>query len=309
MFSTLKRFLPRPFRRELLSAYAARLAERAYGEGCYSRAANYLTAVRSFTNAVGDVRLADMTRQAVAQYQRHLKAKGIAQNTISCYNRTLRAIYNHAVKDGLVADRRPFDGAFTGRVKTAKRSVSEHCIARLRELDLANDSQLDSARDYFLFSFYAMGMPFIDVAYLRKSQIDGDALVYDRRKTGSNIRVPLTGGALGIIAKHSHEASPYVFSILQTTREPDAYQEYCTRLNAYNRSLKRLARMAGIAVSLTSYTVRHSWASMAYRQAVPLPVISQALGHARPDVTMTYIRELDDQLMRQENDRVQRLIE
>lgn len=291
-------------------SYACAQSEQARREGGYSRSANYLTAARSFVAAVGDVRLADISAATVARYQRWLKAGGVSPNTISCYNRTLRAIYNKAVAGGLVRDAKPFAAVFTGRAQTTKRSVPEDCLRRLRRLDLAGSPQLELARDCFLFSFYAMGMPFVDVACLRKEQIAGGTLVYDRRKTGHNVRVPLIPDALHLIGKYGgNDRSPYVFPILTATAGPEAYDEYCTRLNAYNRALKRLARLAGVSTRLSSYSVRHSWASMAYKAGVPLHAISQALGHARPETTLIYIRELDDGLMRRENDRVQRLID
>src|SRR3712207_7772652 len=57
----------------------------------------------------------------------------------------------------------------------------------------------------------------------------------------------------------------------------------------YNRSLKLLARQAGISVNLTSYVARHSWASIAYEQGIALPVISKVLGHTNTETTLVYI--------------------
>lgn len=295
--------------RILFSAYALAQVDKAYDEGSYSRSANYLTAIRSFVSGVGDARLRDISKETILRYQHYLKARGISPNTVSCYNRSLRAIYNRAVGERLVSDAKPFADAFTGRKKTTKRSVGEDCVMKLREVDLGGNRRLELARDFFLFSFYTMGMPFVDIAYLRQRQISGNMLVYDRRKTGTNIRVPLTPDALRIIEKYRNPHSPYAFPILTTTREPDAYHEYCKRLNTYNRSLKALAARTGIGLTLSSYTMRHSWASIAYRSGVPLNAISQALGHSRPDITMVYIRELDDGLMRMENEKVQSRIE
>ena len=66
--------------------------------------------------------------------------------------------------------------------------------------------------------------------------------------------------------------------------------------------------ITGVNIALTSYTMRHSWASLAYKSNVPLSVISQALGHTRPDTTMIYIRSLDNAQMQESNNKVQRLI-
>lgn len=305
MLSSLKKLFPH---HATICEYACEMSMQARDNKGFSRAANYLTAIRSFKAAVGDMAISDITKVTIAKYQKRLEEKGLSQNTVSCYNRTLRAIYNKAVAEGLTKDRKPFATAFTGIVKTTKRSVREECLRKLRALDLGGNKRLAQARDFFIFSFYAMGMPFVDIAFLRKSQIDGDVLVYNRHKTRQQVRVPLTDEALHIINIYGTTSSPYVFPILSSTDEPKAYQEYCTRLNTYNRALKQLAKAAGISSRLTSYTVRHSWASIAYKHDVPLRAISQALGHTKPDTTMIYIRELVDDIMRRENDKVQRLI-
>ncbi len=290
-------------------AFAIALAEECKRRGHYSREANYLTATRSFTAAEGNLPLCRINQAVLADYQQWMREKGISANTSSCYNRTLRAIYNKAVSRGLTKDNHPFKECYTGRARTRKRAINEEYIRLLRQADLHACADLRLTRDLFLFSFYAMGMPFVDMAYMRKTQIVEGTLSYYRHKTRLLVTVPLCQDALHIINIYSAtSSSAYVFPIINSTREPMAYREYLARLNWYNRALKRLAKAVGIAQTLSSYTMRHSWASMAYRTGVPLPVISQALGHARPDTTMVYIRSVDNSLLRKGNDTVQDMV-
>lgn len=296
-------------RRISFHVFAQGLAEECERKGHYSRVANYLTASRSFTMAVGSLPLGKINQAVLADYQQWMKERGISANTASCYNRTLRAIYNKAVSRGLTKDNHPFKNCYTGRARTRKKAIDEDCIRLLRQADLHARDDLRLARDLFLFSFYAMGMPFVDMAYLRKSQVVGGTLSYHRHKTTQLVTVPLCHDALHIINIYAATSpSVYVFPILSSTREPMAYQEYLAKLNWYNRALKRLGKAVGISHTLSSYTMRHSWASIAYRTGVPLPVISQALGHARPDTTMVYIRSIDDTLLRQGNEAVQGIV-
>ena len=58
---------------------------------------------------------------------------------------------------------------------------------------------------------------------------------------------------------------------------------------------------AGVEAHLSSYVPRHSWASMAYRHNVSLPVISQALGHGDTHITLIYIRGIDDRQVAKAN--------
>lgn len=306
MFNTIYCFIYS--RTTLFSTYAIQLAADCKANGYYSRAANYLTAIRSFTKAVGELSLNKIDKTLLARYQEWMRRQGICDNTASCYNRSLRAIYNKAVGEGLVSDHHPFRACFMGKMKTEKRSIDEHSIIRLKAADLSQHEELIPTRDFFLFSFYTMGMPFVDIAYLRKSQIKDNLLVYRRHKTHQMVKVPLCEDAIHIINIYSAQTHDYVFPLLSSLNEAKAYGEYCTRLNAYNRSLKRLAKITGINIALTSYTMRHSWASLAYKSDVPLPVISQALGHTRPDTTMVYIRSLDNKQMQEGNNKVQNLI-
>lgn len=296
-------------RRVSFHAFATGLAEECKKRGHYSRMANYLTAMRSFTIAEGVLPLCKISPAVIADYQQWMRERGISANTASCYNRTLRAMYNNAVSRGLTKDHQPFKDCFTGRARTRKRAIDEDSIRVLRQADLHDQADMRLARDLFLFSFYAMGMPFVDMAYLRKSQVVDGTLSYHRHKTLQLVTVPLCHDALHIINIYAAKSpSAYVFPIISSTREPTAYHEYLAKLNWYNRALKRLGKAVGITHPLSSYTMRHSWASIAYRMGVPLPVISQALGHTRPDTTMVYIRSIDDTLLRQGNEAVQGIV-
>ncbi len=306
MFNTISRYILS--RTTRFSNYAIQLAADCKANGHYSRSANYLTAIRSFTKAVGELSLNKIDKTVLAHYQEWMHRQGICDNTVSCYNRTLRAIYNKAVDEKLVTDHHPFEACFMGTMKTDKRSIDEQCIAQLKYADLSRHKELIPTRDFFLFSFYTMGMPFVDIAYLKKSQIKDKQIVYRRHKTHQIVTVPLCDEALHIINIYNAQTLDYVFPLLTSENEAEAYREYCTRLNAYNRAQKRLAKITGVNIALTSYTMRHSWASLAYKSNVPLSVISQALGHTRPDTTMIYIRSLDNAQMQESNNKVQRLI-
>ncbi|RRD92884.1 recombinase [Bacteroides heparinolyticus] len=279
-----------------------------------STAENYRTAVRSFVRFNGgrDVPLSALDAETLRRYERWLRGQGVCPNTSSCYLRSLRAIYNKAASKRLVKDRTPFKGVFTGNEKTLKRSVGMEELRRLKSLSPAPCGAVPgkgaspapgaSALDLFLFSFYAMGMPFTDLAHLRKSQVKDGVLTYHRRKTNRPVRVKLEKCMLDILAKYKAEGTDYLFPILYKVKDGRQVPvSYACALNRYNRSLKLLARRAGIAVNLTSYVARHSWASIAYEHGVGLPVISKALGHADTKTTLIYIEGIKDERLAEAN--------
>ena len=254
---------------------------------------NYQTAMRSFCQYVGgNIALGDIDSRLIEGYQKWLQENQVAQNTISCYMRSLRSLL---CQTSPAMKRRPlFDHVFTGKKHTDKRSVPLTDIIRLRQLQLPRRSSLAFSRDIFLFSFYALGMPFVDIAFLQKRQLCDGYIIYHRHKTGQRICVKIEPPMQQIIHRYTHEDSSYVFPILPSHSDGNTMKGYESARTKYNRHLKTLGIMAGIQRRLTSYVARHSWASTAYHSNVDLSVISKALGHTSPDTTLTYIREIDD---------------
>lgn len=70
-----------------------------------------------------DIPLSDIDSKLMESYQDSLKSNGIAMNTISFYMRILRAVYNKAVRQELVADMKPFREVYTSIAKTVKRAI------------------------------------------------------------------------------------------------------------------------------------------------------------------------------------------
>lgn len=255
---------------------------------------NYRTALVSFcTYSDQEQTTDDITALQLEGFQRWLMERGISHNTVSCYMRSLRSIIHQLRPERNMGEL--FKHVFTGKEHTEKRSVPTEDIHRLSLLQLRKDSSLAFSRDIFLFSFYALGMPFVDLAFLKRSQLHNGYIVYHRHKTGQRISIYIEEPMQQIINRYEQAGSPYVFPILKSTEPDKAYSQYETARARYNRHLRQLSLMAQTHRKLTSYVARHSWASIAYHANVDLSVISKALGHTSPNTTLTYIRDIDDQ--------------
>lgn len=286
--------------------------ERAKQQGRFKVAGNYLTAARSFTKFIGrsDWLFSDMTGEKLESYQRWLLERNICLNTCSAYMRALRAMHHRALP---FLNAAPFSKVFTGRTKTEKRCISQSEILQLKALPLQPGGSLSFARDIFLFSFYAMGMPFVDIAYLKKSQLRNECIYYARHKTGQQIQVALLPAMLEIIMRYEQRDSEFVFPILSDKVEDSVsspsvsspsvsspsvsaqlHRQYTARLRQYNYNLHQLSKMLGLAQPLSSYVVRHSWASIAYLHHLDISLISKALGHTKSSTTFIYIKSLFD---------------
>ena len=281
-------------------SFAKAEAERIDQEQSHKTAYNYLTAVRSLTQFIGNDKwsFADITTSMLERYQRWLCNRGIRLNTVSVYMRTLRALYNRAVENN--ADS-PFSAVFTGHEQTAKRSVTESEIRQLLALRLDSQPHLALARDLFVFSFMAMGMPFVDIAYLKWHQINDGVMHYARHKTGHKVCVNVEPCMAEIINRHAITSSEYVFPLLAGTTADNVHPTYLKRLRSYNYALRRLSSLINTSRTLSSYVARHSWASLAYRSGLDISQIAKAMGHTKLSTTLIYIRALFDPSLAEAN--------
>ena len=118
-----------------------------------------------------DIMLDCLNSEIMEAYEAWHQQRGVSPNTISFYTRILRAVYNRAVENEIIENRNPFRHVYTGVDKTVKRALPLSIIKKIKALDLSLTPALDFARDMFIMSFMLRGMSFIDMAYLRKSDL------------------------------------------------------------------------------------------------------------------------------------------
>lgn len=240
----------------------------------------------------------------IGRYNRYLLSRGLVRNSISFYNRVLRSIYNQAVKQYHLVDKRPFDQVYTGVDKTINRAIRESTIAKLLMLDLSYDKSLEMVRDLFVFSYAARGMAFVDIAYLKKANIHGDYISYCRKKTGARLEIKIESQIGRLIKKYTNPNSRYVFPILDdisSDDEQEVYRHYQSKLASFNRKLKTLASMVDEPLKLTTYVARHSWATAARNTNIPMSIISEGLGHKSERTTRIYLASFDESLIDEAN--------
>lgn len=246
-----------------------------------------------------DVPLDGITSDLMLLYEAYLKARGVRMNTISFYMRILRAVYNRAVEKGLAEQQNPFRHVYTGVDKTVKRAIPIKVIKALKELDLSVKPSLDFARDMFMFSFYTRGMSFVDMAYLKKSDLQNDILTYRRRKTGQELSIKWEKCMAEIVAKYPDNHINYLLPIIK--EKENERKQYDNALHLVNYRLKDLSKILKLQRPLTMYVARHSWASAAKAKNVPLSVISEGMGHDSEATTQIYLASLETSVVDKAN--------
>lgn len=246
-----------------------------------------------------DALLDEINSDLMMEYEAYLKAQGVTMNTVSFYMRILRAAYNRAVEKGLTGQSNPFRHVYTGIDKTVKRAIPLKAIRRIKDLDLSLKPSLDFARDMFLFSFYTRGMSFIDIAYLRKKDLQDGILSYRRRKTGQQLFIKWEKCMQEIIDKYPKIGTDYLLPIIK--KSGNERQQYRNALRLVNNKLKEISAMTGLQTNLTMYVTRHSWASIAKSKNVPISIISKGMGHDSEATTQIYLASLDSSLIDKAN--------
>lgn len=240
----------------------------------------------------------DLTAGFFLGFEHYLWASGCSRNTSACYFRALRAICKGAERQGMVKDaKKLFCEVFMGYEETKKRALSIEQLRMVAEADLEEPS-LVMARDLFILSYYLRGIPFIDLAYLRKTDIHDNVLCYRRSKTGRMLTITLEPWMWEIIERYLCDDldSPYLLRIIrQPGSIPEERRQYESTLRLYNKHLYRLSERLGLEVRLTSYVARHTWATLAYNEDIPVAKISAGLSHASEEITHTYLRSFSDE--------------
>lgn len=245
----------------------------------------------------------DITAAMVDDFGSSLRAEGLAVNTVNSYLSSFRALCHTALREGLPGPAcDPFAGLHLKREETAKRALKIAEVNKVMQADYPGEPSLCEALDLFIFSYLACGIPFVDLAYLTKKNIVGGEIVYYRHKTGALIRVGITPAMRLLLRKYGQKGSPYLFPVLSAGK--DGHEAYKTALRKYNSLLVIIGERLHLSVKLTSYVARHSWATEALRQNIPVAVISQAMGHTSEKTTRIYLAQLDQSVLNKANAKI-----
>ena len=278
---------------------------------CVGTKNNYTNAVNRFIEFRNqkDLTFSQMTADMMEMYQAWLWNRGVGQNTVSFYLRTLRTLHHKAVEAGQATSNDIFAHVQTANVRTAKRAISIKDIRKIEKLELQIGSSIDKARDLFLLSFYLRGMAFVDMAFLKKSDLKCGMVSYNRRKTHQNLNIEWIKPMQAIIDKYAEQTkdSPYMLPIL-TGKETSPYTQYRKVEYNTNYNLKKIGKMIGLKIPLTTYVARHTWASIALHMNIPIATISEGMGHNSYKTTQIYLESIDVSTINEANKRIIRKI-
>ena len=217
-------------------------------------------------------------RQSNVEIKMKIPAKTISQGAVHNYHKNLRALLGRALKFGVIQSS-PYErmrgDIERGDIETVEFLTDDE-RDRIETLPLTEGMVIAAARDMFIFQCYT-GMAYSDIMafHLDKCQKDGDVLTYSapRIKTGVWFYIQILPKALAIAEKYGGSM-------------PHVYNE------VFNRKLKDIAKEAGITKKLTTHVGRHTFATWALRNGVPVERLRKMMGHRKIEQTLRYAKVL-----------------
>jgi len=245
------------------------------------------------------LKFSDINVDMLERFEAYLKVRGAKVNTRRIYLNNIRAIFNHALDHDIIQLPTPFRKFKVKQEKTQKRSISVDALRRLRVGHYLPAQQ--RSVDLFFLSLYLIGINLKDLLYLTPDRVYNGRLEYRRAKTGTLFSVKIFPEAEYIF--HKYIGKKYLLRFLDGN---DSFIHYKCVLKETNKCLKLAGKINGID-NITTYSARHSWASIASDLNVPKEVISMALGHQiGSEMTDVYIK-FNEAKIDEANEKVLRL--
>lgn len=275
-----------------------------------------LSSARKMTNAMNsflrfietdDIAFEQLDSYLIEEYEGWLKGRGVCSNTTSFYMRKLRSAYNIAVERGIAEQRYPFKTVFTGIAKTVKRAISQKDLRKIKYLDLSARPALEYTRNLFMLSFYLRGISFVDMCFLKKSNLSNGVLAYRRQKTGQLLQIKWEKPMQQMLNSLGGTDTDYLLPVIKNSATSQ-WTQYENARRKENRNLKKIAHLAGLDITLTTYVARHTWASVAKSINIPIAAISEGLGHDSVSTTKIYLASLDTSVVDKANSKIIKLL-
>ncbi len=276
-------------------------------------AESYTSALKSFKSFVSKSKkhkmlLADITPEWLASYEKWMCEKEASMTTTGIYLRNLRTIMNAAIEDGNF-DRNfyPF-GKRKYQIpagKNIKKALDIADIKRIFEYEAKNQAE-EKARDLWIFSYLCNGANVKDIVKLQYNNVTSKHITFIRSKTERSTKsnqkpiviINLPEIKLLIDKWGVKPVAPetYVFGIIAESDTPQVQLAKIKQITkTINKYMKKIGESLELELKLTTYSARHSFATVLKRSGAPIEFISESLGHKDLRTTENYLDSFVDE--------------
>lgn len=239
----------------------------------------------------------------------------LSYSTIGMYLRTLRTVFNTAINDKEIDHEiYPFGSKNKGKYeipvgKAKKMALPKTQLAKVYKAKPFNQQQ-EKAKDFFFFSYACNGMNVKDILLLKWQDIKTDTFTFYRAKTLSTqkakkpITVSLHESAKACIEKYGNPSSKpngLVFDIITAPiGSLDAHNQIKAFTRFINQHMTNLLKANNIEFSfnISTYTARHSFATIAINEKMGMEYVSDAFGHNSLKTTQGYFEGFDSKIIK-----------
>lgn len=284
------------------------IADKLKSEGRIKYAISFESAITSIKKETGKTKVPYhlINIDFLQNYEKKMIESGHSYTAIGFYVRNLRVAYNKAIVNKII-DREyyPFGKASDGKYevptgKNIKKALVKDDIQKLMTFPLPAKSNLAKGRDYWIFSYLSNGMNIKDLATLKYENIGTNTITFIRSKTARSTRknpktivVPYTYEIKNIINKWGNKPKKpkeYIFPILHKgLTQEEIVVKVASAVDFINNNINAVAKLSGVNKHITTYTARHSWATVLKRAGVSTDFISEGLGHSDVATTENYL--------------------
>lgn len=278
----------------------------------FGTAQSYNDALKSFKNFLKTqkrkkIMVWNITPEWLKKYEKWMTEMGRSPTTIGFYLRNLRAIINMAIENGsLDKEEYPF-GKRKYQIpssKNIKKALKIIDIKKIVNYKPSNEYEA-KARDLWLFSYLSNGLNVKDIANLQYKNIKDNKIAFIRAKTKNTtkheqrkITVPINAEIKKIIKKwgiKNTNPDTYIFGIINNDDNLEKqYWKIKQATKIINKHMKHIGEELEITVKITTYTARHSFATVLKRSGAPIEFISESLGHKDLKTTENYLDSFED---------------
>ena len=234
-----------------------------------------------------------------------------SKSTLSVYFKMLKAIMNRAKADGIIKEAHfPF-GRNRFEIPSAEGRKLALTLEQIKRLVTYTDGREETElyRDMWFFSYLCNGINFRDMLYLTYGNIVGGEICFVRAKTMNTskqvrtIRAVLTPEMRKIMDRWGNpdDGNPGTLIFKFATGKEDGFATkhlVDTVIQKCNKVLGRIAEAVGLP-PVTTYSARHSFATVLKRSGTNISYISESLGHSNLAITENYLASFErDERMR-----------
>jgi len=265
----------------------------------------YQDALKSVENFGGEsISYMTVTVDWLKRYEKYMLNLGRAYTTIGMYCRAIRCVINEAKKAGIIKENQYPFGNGKYEIPTGKGRKLALTLQQIKSIiDYSDGTEsTEKYRDLWFFSYLCNGINFADMLKLKYSNIQNGEICFLRAKTARTSKVKkevcavVTTEMDAIIKKwgnKSQKPDDYIFGFLTGKETPFKEKDKIKLVIRYcNKRLKKIGTKLGIE-GLSTYTARHSYATVLKRSGANIAYISESLGHNDLKTTENYLASFE----------------